>query len=253
MRVLPPAHASHAEPGPSLGEVLLRRLGPGSQCLICRQWQADAFCPECLRAFAPAVARCRSCAIELPAAGGEVCADCLRAPPPYSRAITALTYHHPWDRYIVALKFGARPELAAPLSALLVAEVRRVSRADALDLPRWVLPVPLADRRLAERGYNQAWELARRVAARLGLQTRADLLWRVRETPHQLALPRAERQANVRGAFAGHPELHRLLAGESVALVDDVMTTGATLAEAAIALHRSGVAEVQVWVLARTP
>jgi ComF family protein len=232
---------------------LVARLGPGSQCLICRQWQGRSLCDACLSTFAPACLRCRYCAIELPAGADEICPDCLRAPPPCSRAVAALTYGHPWDQLVLGLKFGDRPELANPLAALLAAEVERAMRCDALPPPDWLLPVPLADERLRERGYNQAWEIGRRVARRLELPARPDLLWRVRATPHQLALPRAARQTNVHGAFACHPQARQQLAGTSVALVDDVMTTGATLDEVTRTLLRAGVADVQVWVVARTP
>lgn len=228
-------------------------FGPGSQCLICREWQGRALCDSCMAAFAPAVLRCRYCAIGLPADADPICPDCLRAPPPCSRAIAALDYRHPWDQLVLGLKFGERPELARWLAALLAAEVERAMRCDALPRPDWLLPVPLADARLRERGYNQAWEIGRRVARRLDLPARPDLLWRVRATPHQLALPRADRQTNVHGAFACDLQARRRLAGTTVALVDDVMTTGATLGEVARTLLRAGAAEVQVWVVARTP
>jgi ComF family protein len=116
-----------------------------------------------------------------------------------------------------------------------------------------VLPVPLSRQRLAERGYNQAWELARRVARLAGLPARADVLLRPLETAHQAALDRAERQRNLRRAFMVDPRQRAVLQGRRVALVDDVMTTGTTVREAAAALTRAGAASVQVWVLARTP
>ncbi|MFM2059305.1 MAG: hypothetical protein RLY71_3690 [Pseudomonadota bacterium] len=232
---------------------LVARLGPGSQCLICRQWQASSLCDSCLAAFAPACLRCRYCAIELPAGADGICPDCLRAPPPCSRAVAALSYGHPWDQLVLRLKFSDRPELARLLAALLAAEVERAMHRDALPRPDWLLPVPLADARLRERGYNQAWEIGRRVARRLDLPASADLLWRVRATPHQLDLPRAARQTNVHGAFACAPQARQQLAGTTVALVDDVMTTGATLDEVTRTLLRAGVADVQVWVVARTP
>jgi ComF family protein len=249
MSLLPPAR-SRAQSG---WQWLAGRLGLGSLCLVCGQWQADALCAGCRQAWAPAVQRCRCCAIELPAASGEICGDCLRAPPPFSRALAAVNYAYPWDRLVLSLKFGVAAELAAPLSELLSVEVSRAVQSDGLELPQWLLPVPLSEPRLRERGHNQAWELARRLARRHGLQASADLLLRVRDTPHQLALPRALRETNVHGAFACSPAARALLAGCTVALVDDVMTTGATLAEASHTLLRAGAEQVQVWVVARTP
>lgn len=230
-----------------------RLFVPGSQCLICRQWQGDPLCPDCLAAFARPQPRCRACAIGLPGAAGEFCPDCLRAPPPCSRTVAALDYAHPWDGLLLRLKFGGRPELARPLAALLASAVEHAMQSEALLRPDLLLPVPVSDARLRERGHNQAWQLARQVARRLQLPAHADLLWRVRDTPHQLALPKAERQSNVHGAFACHPAARRRLEGRCVALLDDVMTTGATTAEASRTLLRAGAADVQVWVVARTP
>jgi ComF family protein len=111
--------------------------------------------------------------------------------------------------------------------------------------------VPLAPARLAERGFNQAWELARRLRAP-GRATTAALL-RVRDTPHQATLPRAQRQSNLRHAFMVDPAWQARLQGSDVALVDDVMTTGTTLAECAAVLRSAGARSVQAWVVARTP
>jgi ComF family protein len=116
-----------------------------------------------------------------------------------------------------------------------------------------LLPVPLAPRRLAERGYNQAWELTRRVARTLRLRADASLLLRPVETAHQAELERVQRLANLRGAFMVDPRRRDALAGRRVALVDDVMTTGATAREAARTLLRAGAASVDIWVIARTP
>lgn len=110
--------------------------------------------------------------------------------------------------------------------------------------------MPLALPRLRERGYNQSWELARRLAPPLGLQARADLVERLIDTPHQVGLDRQARGRNLKGAFAPTPAGRRLLAGASVALVDDVLTTGATAAELAAVLRQAGASEVQVWVVA---
>ncbi len=119
--------------------------------------------------------------------------------------------------------------------------------------PDLVLPVPLAPARLRERGYNQAWELARRVARRLAVGADPQLLLRIRDTAHQLALPPAARAGNVRGAFAVEPRRRAEIAGRRIAVVDDVMTTGSTAAELAQVLKQAGAAAVEIWVVARTP
>ena len=122
-----------------------------------------------------------------------------------------------------------------------------------MDRPELVLPVPLAAGRLQGRGYNQAWQLARRIASRLRLRADAGLLLRLRETTHQLALPPAARAGNVRGAFAVEPRRRAEIAGRSIAVVDDVMTTGSTGEEIARVLKQAGAERVALWVFARTP
>jgi ComF family protein len=181
--------------------------------------------------------------------GGGPCGRCLRQPPPWSSAITALDYAYPWDRLLAALKFRDGLDLL-PWASHTLATAVRMQPLPAVDL---LVPVPLATARLRERGYNQAWELARGVARELALTTRADLLERLIDTPHQIALPRDQRAANMRGAFGVTAAARTTLPGRRVALIDDVLTTGATLAEASRTLLTAGAVAVQVWVLARTP
>ena len=205
-------------------------------------------CRDCIAQFALPSRRCRRCALTVPE-GAEVCGSCLTDPPPFDGSVAALDYSHPWDGLITHFKFHAALDLAPALAARLLAAVRHSGAPH----PSLLLPIPLSAQRLRERGYNQAWELARRIAGALHCQADAHLLLRVKDSPHQLALPREQRAANVRGAFAVEPMRLGELRGRSVALVDDVMTTGATAAEAARALQQAGAASVQVWVVGRTP
>ena len=205
-------------------------------------------CRDCSTRFAPAVTRCQRCALRLPA-GMPLCGACLREPPPFEHTICAADYGFPWDRLVGSFKFNGRAELAATLARHITAAV--LDRA--LPRPDIVVPVPLSPARLAERGYNQAWELARRVARSLGLPAHADLLLRPVDTPHQAELTRAQRLVNLRAAFMVDTRQRALLAGRRIALVDDVLTTGATAREAARTLLRAGAGAVDVWVLARTP
>jgi ComF family protein len=196
-------------------------------------------------AFKP---RCDGCAIGVPH-GVQRCGACITAPLPFARAVAAVDYGFPWSGLVAALKFHAALDLCDGFAQLLTDAVRR----SAAPLPRLVLPVPLGADRQAERGMNQAWELARRVAARLQLRTHAALLTRHVETPHLADLPRDKRSRAIRGAFALASGATTTLRGQSIALVDDVMTTGATAAEAARTLLAGGATSVQLWVLARTP
>jgi ComF family protein len=219
-----------------------------TQCAVCRGWNARRVCGDCVRRHGARRPRCNGCALPLPA-GVARCGACIAAPPPFDRAVAAVDYAFPWSRLVTALKFHAALDVADALAWLLAEAVR----ADGATLPALVLPLPLGRERLAERGMNQAWELARRVAARLRLRADAQLLERRLETPHLADLPRDERAKAIRAAFALAPGATAALRGRCVALVDDVMTTGATAAEAARTLRAGGAASVQLWVLARTP
>lgn len=165
------------------------------------------------------------------------------APSPLDGATAAVDYAFPWAQLLLAFKFHAALDLAPALADRLRAAVQPMAPPDL------VLPVPQSPARLRERGFNQAWELARR----LGLPADPHTLLRVRHTPHQLALPEASRAGNVRGAFAVEPSRRHRLAGRHVAVVDDVMTTGATGREVAKVLREAGAASVCWWVVARTP
>ncbi len=177
------------------------------------------------------------------------CGACLRAPPPFERTVTATDYGFPWDSLIGDFKFNAREDLAGPLARLLSQAVD----AAAGPAPELVLPIPLSAQRLAERGYNQAWELARRTARLQGCPARHDVLLRPSDTAHQAELTRAARQRNLAGAFMVDPRQRGVVQGRRVVLVDDVMTSGATAREAASTMLRAGAAAVDLWMLARTP
>jgi ComF family protein len=227
-----------------IDEAALRLPG---QCAVCRSWSAQALCGPCVARFAPELARCARCGLRV-AVPVAACGACLKEPPPFDACIVAFDYAFPWDRLIADFKFNAQAELAAPLAIRLLHAIGQ--RGDAL--PALVLPVPLAPRRLSERGYNQAWELARRAARALSCRADARLLERPAEGAHQAELTLAQRRVNLRGAFMVDPARRALLQHRHVALVDDVMTSGATLREAALALRRAGAARVDAWVLART-
>lgn len=203
---------------------------------------------NCTTRFAAPAERCRRCAAKV-TPGVALCGRCVRTPPRFDSAIAAVDYAHPWDRLISDFKYRNGLDLGEALCALLIAAHQRF----AGEAPHWLLPVPLGAQRLRERGYNQSWELARRCARRLGCRTDAAMLLRIRDTPHQLSLPRERRLANVRGAFAVEPTRRAEVVGRRVALIDDVMTTQATADELSGVLLDAGAQSVQVWVVARTP
>ena len=219
-----------------------------SQCEVCRGWGTGRVCDDCVSRFAQPVPRCACCGLRLglPTAA---CGACLRDPPPFSRTLCGVDYAFPWQGLITQFKFHGQAELAGALANLTL-QALRAAPAPAAEM---LVPVPLAPRRLGQRGYNQAWELARRLALARGVPAQADALVRAVDTAQQLELGRTARQRNLRAAFMVYPRRRALLKGLRVALVDDVMTTGATVREAAAALLRGGVASVEVWVVARTP
>ncbi|MEP7184080.1 MAG: ComF family protein [Betaproteobacteria bacterium] len=203
-------------------------------------------CGECDAALPRLPASCPTCA--LPSPHGSVCGACLTAPPPYALTVAALVYAFPTDRLLQNLKYGGRLALADwAAGALSVAAAAALARRPSATRPDRIVALPLAVSRQRERGFNQAREIAVRVAAALDLPA-ADLLRRTAGGPAQASLPWAERVTNVRGAFVAVNDP----AGARIALVDDVMTTGATLAEAARTLLRAGAAHVECWVVART-
>lgn len=217
-----------------------------SVCAVCHAWPAEPVCAACRARFAARQPRCTGCAIVVPE-GVARCGDCLLQPPPLAACVAAISYAYPWNALIAGFKFHSQPGWARPLARLMQdAEGAQalLARADLL------APIPLARARLAERGYNQALLLARALAPD---KTAPRLLVRVHDTPMQSRLTRARRLRNLHDAFALHHSGQPPLAGRRVLLIDDVMTTGATIFCAAAALRAAGASEVSALVLARTP
>ena len=186
--------------------------------------------------------------------GAQRCGACLRQPPPLDAALAALPYAYPWSTLITRYKFGEQHGWAGFFAGLMLAAPGAQAALEGLQPGDWLLPVPLSAQRLQSRGFNQAWELACALERQSGTRARADarLLLRVRDTPPQSRLARAARLANVRGAFQVDPLRADSLHGRRVLLVDDVMTSGASLFAAAQALREAGAARITALVLART-
>lgn len=216
-----------------------------SRCAVCRQWPGSPVCDTCIARFAQPRPRCLTCALPVPE-GVQRCGACLKAPPPLSRCLCAVDYTWPWRSLVARFKFREQAGWDQPLAWLM----RSAAWAeDTLHEADQVLPIPLSRERLAERGYNQSWLLARRLAPD---KADATLLLRIRHTPPQRTLPRAERLGNLQGAFAVEPLRAQQLRGQRLVLIDDVMTSGASLHAAAQVLLQAGAAQVSAIVLART-
>ena len=215
-----------------------------SQCAVCHAWPAHPVCETCVVRFAQPLHRCRTCALPV-AAGISQCGRCVRVPPPLDACVAAVGYAYPWSQGIVDFKFHQRPGWASSLASLL----RSAPWVEpALEDATMVVPMPLSRERLRERGFNQALELARQLAPG---KTRHDLLLRIKDTAPQSALTRAERLRNVRHAFAVEPLGVQALSKAHVVLVDDVMTSGASLYAAASTLRSAGAERITAIVLAR--
>ncbi|HEU0203865.1 MAG TPA: ComF family protein [Burkholderiaceae bacterium] len=218
-------------------------------CAVCGVERGDPVCAGCsIDFFAAGGRRCERCALRVPAAadGPATCARCLRDPPRFDATLALADYTPPLDGLITALKFGHRLELARVLGRLLAMQFAALARIEPGTL---LLAVPLAFERKAERGFNQAHEIARVMARELRLELGADLLLRVRHATPQESLGLDARRRNVRGAFAVTGNVR----GRAVVVVDDVMTSGATLDEVAGALKAAGARSVTNAVVARTP
>ena len=213
-----------------------------SVCLLCgARASAANLCSDCREElpWLPAE-RCPRCAV--PTLAGEICGACLASPPHFDRVLVPCAYDYPLDRVLHAFKFAGNLTAAALFADLMLGELRAVPRPDL------IIAMPLSRNRLRSRGFNQALELARIVARALDVPLNCELCERVLDTVPQSELAWGERARNIRGAFVCTQALH----GESVAIVDDVATTGATMNELARVLKKCGAGSVQGWVATRT-
>lgn len=212
-------------------------------CLLCGA-SADecGLCPGCQAALPVTIGpRCAVCACPTPTV--SLCGRCIKRPPKYDYVVSALDYIAPVDVLVADLKYSHNLAAARTLATSLAL------RLDQEPYPDVVLPMPIAASRLRERGFNQAAEIARHACAEFGLRMTPGLAQRVSAGVSQTSLPWTDRARNVRGAFRCEADL----TGKTVAVIDDVITTGATLNELAVVLKRAGAAKVVGWIVARTP
>jgi ComF family protein len=216
-------------------------------CLLCENRARHELCERCLQDLPWNLYACRRCALPLTATARH-CAACAERHPAQDSAIAPLRYEFPVDHLVAGLKYHRHLENAPLLGRLLLEAVQDQPAPDLL------LPVPLHPKRLAERGYNQALEIARPLAKHFQRPLEIRLLERTRATAAQMTLDAEARARNPRGAFRlNTSRLAGLGAVQSVAIIDDVMTTGATLAELAGLLSKAGIADIRFWIVARTP
>lgn len=220
----------------------IRQLLPVQPCVMCGSMSHDGlWCAACDAALPYLSApHCPVCA--LPTPGGEVCGHCLAQPPLFTHTTAVFGYSFPLDKLIQNMKYGEQLALAHALA-------KKLARAlDKSNLPDYIIAMPLHPAKLRERGFNQSLLLAASIARELDIPLLPDACRRLRDTPAQSSLPWKARKKNVRNAFSCDMNL----SGKRVALVDDVLTTGASLNELAEAVAKAGAIQISAWVVART-
>ena len=236
---------------PNLKSLVYKWLNINHHCLLCDEpaEQAYPLCVPCEQELPWLQEHCIQCALPLPITG-MACADCSRRPPPFEQVVAPFHYGFPVDTLISRFKHRSQWPMGR-LLALLLAQALQHRYAEGQARPDVLLPVPLARRRLRQRGFNQAGMLARWLAKPLKVPVDEQVLIRQRDTPAQQTLDAKARRRNLRHAFALLPDV--ALEGRHVAIVDDVLTTGATVRTLAGLLRKAGARRVDVYCLARTP
>ncbi|WP_339470701.1 ComF family protein [Pseudomonas capeferrum] len=236
---------------PNLKALVYKCVNINQHCLLCDApaEQAYPLCVACEQALPWLQDYCLRCALPLPMAN-LTCGQCSRRAPAFDQVIALWHYGFPVDTLISRFKHKRQWPLGR-LMAELLGQGLQHRYAEGLAQPDLLLPVPLAKRRLRERGFNQAGMLARWLASQLGIDCDERLLLRTRETQAQQHLDAKTRRRNLRQAFCVTG--HKALAGRHVAVVDDVLTTGTTAQSIAQVLTKAGARRVDVYCLARTP
>jgi len=217
-----------------------------SACLLCGQLthRHTAICAPCENDLPHNQNCCSCCAIPLPSVEQEICAQCQKQPPAFDRSYIPLRYTSPVSDFVQQFKFNNNLVTGKLLADLFSGSVLHAS----LSLPEALIPVPLYPARTRQRGFNQALWLARKIGRKLNIGIDHNLVKRVRNTAPQHELKHKERLANLNNAFA----CSSLAEYQSVAIIDDVVTTGTTVNSIASLLKKHGIKEVHVWAIART-
>lgn len=216
-----------------------------SQCAVCHAWPSQPVCEACVAVFAQPIHRCHTCALRVPA-GIRQCGACITTQPPLDACLAAVPYAFPWSDLVADFKFRQHPGWAQTFAQLMRAAPWVEPALDAADV---LIPMPLSRQRLGERGYNQTLVLARALDAG---KVNQQALLRTIDSPPQRTLSRSERLRAVQHAYAVDPMEAHYIARRRIVLLDDVMTSGATLHAAAHALRNAGATHITGLVLART-
>ncbi len=211
-------------------------------CALCGADCSGLICPGCDGDLPRLTSTCARCGMPSQI---SVCIACLVKPPPWDCLVVPYSFAYPIDKIIHEFKYRG----SVFWGSFLAGEIVRRGQLLDIPLPEILVPVPAHPRRLAERGFNQAVELARGIGRALAIPVHTGTVARIGSHPPQVGLSAGQRRMNVRGAFE---VMGRDLARGKVAIVDDILTTGATATELTRVLRRSGADQIQVWVVART-
>lgn len=223
---------------------LLQRLFSGN-CLVCKRNDIDSVCGQCFTQLPFATSGCKICSSNHTMSATHICADCQKKPPPFDEIIPLFYYQPPINQLIARMKFSFDPQLANLMGGWLA---RHLQNTESFTAPECVIPVPLHRRRRAVRGYNQALEIARPIAKQLQIPLYQQYCRRKRHTKAQAELPQTKRLKNMHKSF----QINTKNIPQSLAIVDDVVTTGATVRELASTWKKAGTKKISVWCIARS-
>lgn len=222
----------------------------GGLCVACLSSNAfNGLCQPCRDDLPVNRWHCRCCALPLAFPSSELlCGDCLKYPPPFDASFMPWRYQYPLDGMMSRYKYNGQRKFGRPLMADFAGFLEEALHAGSIARPEALVPAPMDARRRRQRGFNQAQDIAETIGGQLDIPVATGLVRRVRRVRAQRELNREARLANLRGVFEVVSEVP-----ERVAIVDDVVTTGATVRVLASVLREAGAREIQVWALARTP
>lgn len=223
-----------------------------SSCSLCGldykhniELQNIGICPTCIEAIQRQGHHCQLCGVQLPSTRAKICGECVIKPKSYQRLIAACDYKYPINSSISQMKFSQQMDIIRGLTAILAQKVEH--HYEQQERPILLMPIPLHHKRLFTRGYNQSELIANRLSKALDIASDSQRLSRIKNTPHQIGLKALERRKNLKNAFSVSQTLP-----PHIALIDDVVTTGSTIAEACKTCLKHGAKQIDIWCLAKT-
>lgn len=215
-------------------------------CCNCASHTSIDLCSICAKSLPYLHSDCHLCATPLNETTGAICGKCLQYPPTYDRVIAIFAYDLPINKMISDIKFHQKLNIAHVLSQIMAKKI--LMQYENKPLPQCLIPIPLHNKRLAERGYNQSLEIARNISKSLRIPINKTACQRVLNTKPQMNLSHEDRKRNLRNAFA----IRQKLPYQHIALIDDVFTTGSTVNELTKVIKQSGVEQVDIWCCAKS-